>query len=328
MQEKILTLLKNGPSFVSGQRISADLGITRAAVWKKILALRKKGFVIEAVPSKGYRLISSPDLAGDVILPAILGGLWKDLRVYDSVESTNDLAMSLASKSLISSGTVLIADRQTRGKGRLNRIWESPGSRNIYMSMVIRPDLAPRDATMLTLLAAVAGARAVRSSCNIPVTIKWPNDLVVSDAKLGGILSEVRADPDRINIAVIGVGINVHMRPADFPGELRGFATSVRMAAGHAVPRNEIIIQLLKEMEHWYGILVTRGKAPLISAWRKESSTLGKMVRVAIGDHSVSGVARDIDENGMLVLETPAGRRMHISTGDVSQLRQLPNTEQ
>jgi BirA family biotin operon repressor/biotin-[acetyl-CoA-carboxylase] ligase len=323
MPEKILSLLKTGAAFVSGQKISADLGITRAAVWKKILSLRKKGFVIEAVPSRGYRLISPPDLSVEVILPRVQGGIWNDLRMYDSVESTNDLAMSLASKDGVSSGTVLVADRQTRGKGRLNRKWESPAGRNVYLSMVLRPELAPRDATILTVLAAVAGARAVRRVGNIPVTIKWPNDLVLSDRKLGGILSEMRTDPDRITVAVIGVGINVNMESADFPEELRGTATSVLMAAGRSIPRNEIIIQLLREMELWYGILITRGKEPLLDAWRKESSTLGRMVRVAIGSQTVSGIARDIDENGMLVLETRAGKKMNISSGDISLLRPL-----
>jgi BirA family biotin operon repressor/biotin-[acetyl-CoA-carboxylase] ligase len=133
----------------------------------------------------------------------------------------------------------------------------------------------------------------------------------------------MRTDPDRITVAVIGVGINVNMRAADFPEGLRGTATSVLMAAGHAVPRNEIIIQLLGEMEHWYGMLISRGKAPLLDAWRKESSTLGRMVRVVIGGQTVSGIARDIDENGMLILETHAGKQMHISAGDISLMRPL-----
>ena len=321
MPESILNLLKSSDSFVSGQDISSILGVTRAAVWKKILGLRKKGFVIEAVPSKGYRLISSPDLAADYLLPLVKGALWKELIVHDSVESTNDLAMSLAAKKGITAGTVLVADRQTRGKGRIGRRWESPGGTNIYMSLVIRPELAPRDVTMLTVLAAVAGARTIQETGNIPVTIKWPNDLVISDKKLGGILTEVRADPDRINLAVIGIGINVNMLSADFPEELRGIATSVRLEAGHAVSRNEIILQLLKEFEHWYGILIAKGRKPLLAAWRKDSSTLGKTVRIAIGDQTVSGVAEDIDENGMLVLTMQTGERRHISAGDITFVR-------
>jgi len=321
MPESILNLLKSSDSFVSGQDISSILGVTRAAVWKKILGLRKKGFVIEAVPSKGYRLISSPDLAADYLLPLVKGALWKELIVHDSVESTNDLAMSLAAKKGITAGTVLVADRQTRGKGRLGRRWESPGGRNIYASLVIRPELAPRDATMLTVLAAVAGARTIRKTGNIPVTIKWPNDLVIADKKLGGILTEVRADPDRINLAVIGIGINVNVLPADFPEQLRSDATSVRSAAGHAVARNDIIIQLLREFEYWYGILTTEGKKPLLHAWRKASSTLGRKVRIAIGNKTISGIADDIDDNGMLVIRMQSGECRNISAGDITFLR-------
>lgn len=321
MPESILKLLKSSVSFVSGQDISFSLGITRAAVWKKILRLREKGFVIEAVPSKGYRLVSAPDLAADYLLLQVKSALWKNLIVYDSVESTNDLAMSLAAEEGISPGTVIVADRQTRGKGRLGRRWESPEGMNIYMSMVIRPDLTPRDATMLTLLAGVAGARAVRKTGKLPVKIKWPNDLVISDKKLGGILTEVRADPDRINLAVIGMGINVNMLAPDFPEELRSIATSVRLAGGHPASRNEIIIQLLKEFEHWYDILTAKGKTPLLDAWRRDSSTLGRTVRVAIGDKTVSGIAEDIDNNGMLILRTTTGGYRNISAGDITFLR-------
>ena len=318
MPESILNLLKNRDAFVSGQEISTGLGITRAAVWKKISGLRQKGFVIEAIPSKGYRLISAPDLAADYLLPRIKGALWKELRVHDTVDSTNDLAMSLAAKEDITPGTVIIADRQTRGKGRLGRRWESPGGRNIYASLVIRPELAPRDATMLTVLAAVAGACAMQRTANIPVTIKWPNDLVISDRKLGGILTEVRADPDRISLAVIGIGINVNMLPADFPEELRSIATSVRSSAGHTVARNDIIIQLLREFEYWYGILTTEGKWPLLHAWRKYSSTLGRKVRIAIGKKTIYGIAEDIDDNGMLLIKMQSGEYRNISSGDIT----------
>lgn len=321
MPESILNLLTSCDAFVSGQEISTRLGVTRAAVWKKISGLRQKGFVIEAVPSKGYRLISAPELAADYLLLQVKGALWKQLLVHDAVDSTNDLAMSRAAKEGITSGTVIIAERQTHGKGRLGRRWESPGGKNIYMSLVIRPELSPRDVTMLTVLTAVAGVRAIRKTTNIPVTIKWPNDLVIADRKLGGILTEVRADPDRINLAVIGIGINVNMRPADFPEELRSIATSVRSAAGHTIARNDIIIQVLREFEHWYGILTREGKRPLLQAWRKDSSTIGRKVRIAIGNTNMSGIAEGIDDNGMLQLRMHSGECRNISAGDITFLR-------
>jgi len=320
MSETILSLLKSPEAFISGQEISNRLGISRAAVWKKIIALRNKGYVIQAVPSKGYCLKSAPDLAQDYLLMQIRSDLWKDIIVHDSVESTNDLAMSLATKGGIGPGTVLVADQQTRGKGRLNRTWESPAGTNIYISLIIRPELEPKDTTMLTVLAAVAGALALQRSCDIPVSIKWPNDLVISSKKLGGILTEVRADPDRVALAVIGMGINVNMNSRGLPEVIRDIATSVRIETGKKHPRNEIIIQLLREFEQWYNILKKEGKKPLLDAWRQNSSTLGRKVNVVMRDFSWTGIAEDIDDNGMLILKMQSGERKTISSGDISFL--------
>ncbi|MBI5633696.1 MAG: biotin--[acetyl-CoA-carboxylase] ligase [Nitrospirae bacterium] len=318
MPNAILSLLKGADNFTSGQEISRRLGISPAAVWKKILALRNKGYVIEAMPSRGYCLKNAPDLAEDYLLMQIRSDFWKDLMVRDSVESTNDVAMSLAAKGGIFPGTVIVADHQTRGKGRLGRTWESPAGKNIYLSLIIRPELEPRDTTMLTILAAVAGALALQRSCNIAVSIKWPNDLVISDKKLGGILTEVRADPDRVAVAVIGIGINVNMNSRNLPEAIRDTATSVRIVTGKNHQRNEIIIQLLGEFEKWFSILKKEGKKPLLDAWRNNSSTLGRKVNVVMRDVTWSGIAEDIDDSGMLILKMRSGERKTISTGDIS----------
>lgn len=318
MQDTILSLLKDANPFISGQEISNHLGISRAAVWKKILALRNKGYLIDALPSKGYCLKSAPDLAQDYLLMQVKSNLWKNIIVHDSVESTNDLVMSLATKEGITPGTVLVADQQTKGKGRLGRTWESPAGRNIYLSLLIRPGLEPKDTTMLTILAAVAGALALQRSCNIAVSIKWPNDLVISGKKLGGILTEVRADPDNVAFAVIGMGINVNMACRNLPDVIKDIATSVRIETGKNHSRNEIIIQLLREFEKWFIILKRDGKKPLLDAWRKNSSTLGRKVNVSMRDASWSGLAEDIDDNGMLILKMRSGERKTISSGDIS----------
>ena len=323
MKDTILSLLQGNVAFMSGEEISCRLGITRAAVWKKVIALRKKGFIIEAVRSKGYRLISAPDLSQEYLMSHLPGGLWKEVLVYDSVESTNELAMSLAAKDDIPSGTVFIADLQTRGKGRLGRKWESPKGMNISMSLLIRPDLRPRDATMLTVLSAVSAVSALQKRCGIPVSIKWPNDLMTAGKKLGGILTEVRADPDRINIAVIGIGINVNMTAGDVPESLQDIATSVRQAKGEMFCRNEIIIQILRDFDYWYRILETVGRTPLLDAWRKNSSTLGRNVIARTGETSVSGKAIDIDDDGMLILQLDSGGLTTIRAGDITLLRSI-----
>ncbi|MBI5848550.1 MAG: biotin--[acetyl-CoA-carboxylase] ligase [Nitrospirae bacterium] len=320
MSESVLSLLQGADDIISGQDISNRLGISRAAVWKKILALRNKGYIIEALPSKGYCLKSAPDLGEDYLRLNSRSDLWKRLIVHDSVESTNDLAMSLVTKGEIAPGTVLVADHQTRGKGRLGRTWESPAGKNIYITLIIRPELEPRDTTMLTIVAAVAGALTLQKSCNIAVSIKWPNDLVMSDKKLGGILTEVRADPDRVAVAVIGIGMNVNMNAGNLPEVIKDTATSVKIETGKNHRRNKIILQLLREFEKWYGILKKEGKKPLLDAWRTNSSTLGRKIKVIMRDDTWSGIAEDIDENSMLILRMHSGERKTISSGDISFL--------
>jgi BirA family biotin operon repressor/biotin-[acetyl-CoA-carboxylase] ligase len=321
MSENIIDLLKKNNDYYSGVKISAELGTTRAAVWKKITALRKKGFIIEAVPSKGYRLVRSPDLSAEYIRSAVKGELWKDIFVYDLVSSTNELAMLLATKEGRMANTVIIADSQKKGKGRLGRQWVSPPGRNIYMSMAFKPNLDTRDATMLTLLAAVACAHAIKKISALPGSIKWPNDLVLSGKKLGGILTEIRADIDKVNLAVVGIGINVNMEEEDFTDEIRSIATSIKKESGQYCSRNELIIEVLRQFERFYNLLINQGKSPLLNEWKILSSTLGKSVKVVIGEETLVGLAEDIDDNGMLILKLDSGLRRLISAGDITLLR-------
>ncbi|MFZ2198396.1 MAG: biotin--[acetyl-CoA-carboxylase] ligase [Thermodesulfovibrionales bacterium] len=321
MPESIIDLLKKNDDFYSGGKISAELGISRAAVWKKITSLRKKGFIIEAAPSKGYRLISFPDLSEEYIKSAVKGDFWKDIFVYDRVNSTNQLAMFLAAKDDLLTSIVIIADSQEKGKGRLGRSWISPPGRNIYMSIAFKPGLDTSDATMLTLLTSVACAHAIKKISGLQVSIKWPNDLILSGKKLVGILTEIRADIDKVNLAVIGIGMNVNMGKGDFPEEIRSIATSIKEESGKCCSRNELVIEILRQIEHFYGMLIELGKYPLLNEWKILSSTLGKSVKVVIGDETLIGLAEDIDDNGMLILELSSGLRRRISAGDITLLR-------
>lgn len=321
MPEKIINLLKINNGYYSGTRISAVLGISRAAVWKKIISLRKKGFVIEAVPSKGYMLVRSPDLSAAYIKSAVKGGFFKEIFVYDLVSSTNELAMKLATKEDFRENTVIIADSQEKGKGRLGRKWISPPGKNVYMSIVFKPRLETRDATMLTLLSAVASAYAIKEISGLPVSIKWPNDLMLSGKKLGGILTEIRADIDNVNLAVIGIGINVNMEGGDFKSEIRSIATSMKEESGEYYSRNELVIEILKQFWHFYSILINMGKFSLLNEWKILSSTIGKRVKVVIEGEKLIGLAEDIDDNGMLILKLDSGLRRQISAGDITLLR-------
>ena len=321
MPENILRLLKGKKDYVSGQEISSELGITRAAVWKKIRTLRNKGFLIIAAPSKGYKLIKSPDLSVDEIKAHVLGGFWKQVLFYERVDSTNETATTLSVDSDSEAGTVILADSQNNGRGRLGREWVSPPSVNIYMSIILKPEMAPKDSTLLTILAAVACTCALRKASGLEISIKWPNDLMMLEKKIGGILTEVRFEPDRIKVAVIGMGINVNIKNKDFPSGIRQIATSLKEETGVYYSRTKIIMLLLEEFETWYKILGGKGRGPLLEKWKELSSTIGKKVNVSAGKEVFSGRAEGIDEEGLLIIKMQSGLLRKINAGDVTILK-------
>ena len=329
MFEGIVRMFKEKDGFISGEEMSRRLGITRAAFWKKIKALRERGYVIEGSTAKGYRLIKTPEFSVEELKILVKGDFGKEIIFHESIDSTNTLAMELAEKG-VPHGTVVIADRQLKGKGRLGRTWFSPPKGNIYMSVIVRPEIEPKDATLLTIMSAISCARAVRNSTGIEVKIKWPNDLMVSERKLGGILTEMKSDQDRIVFAVIGIGINVNASLDAFPSDVRAAAASVieelRKGKGikgdsPEISRTLIIAAILNELERWFKVLIKGGRIQLINEWKKLSSTLGRKVKVVSGKDTFSGIAEDIDDEGMLILRLPSGGLKKISAGDVIMLR-------
>lgn len=313
-------LLKNEGSYLSGEALASSMGVTRAALWKRVNALRERGFVIEAERGRGYRLLEPPDLSAEVLRTYARGKLGREVIFYESLDSTNDTAMGLASGGA-AHGTVVLADEQRKGRGRLGRRWASPQGRNIYMSIILRPGMRPREAALITLMAAVSAATAIREKTGLGAGIKWPNDLIAGGRKLGGILTEVRSDPDRVLHAVVGVGINVNMAQSDFPHSIRGSATSVFMETGKRHRRTPIVAALLGCLEGELERFTKEGRGPLLEEWRRLSSTLGKTVRVDAGDEEITGVALDIDDEGRLVLKAGDGLR-RISSGDLTMLRE------
>lgn len=312
MSEQIIKLLKAG-GFVSGALIGKELGITRSALWKRINSLREKGFKIEASPGKGYRLIDTPDFSVEELRTLIKGQIGKEIIFIKKTSSTNDLARGMEPLH----GTVFIADTQTKGRGRLGRLWVSPPNSNIYMSIILKPDILPKDATLLTLISAVSSTRALREQTGIDVTIKWPNDLMIGSRKLGGILLEVRSEPDRIVFALAGIGININMPIKSLPLELRAVSTSILEETGKRFKRTYLIARILNEME----AVLNMPRAFLLNEWRALSSTLGKQVAVTTSNETIKGLAVDIDNEGRLILKTPDGSIKNISSGDLIHLR-------
>lgn len=254
------------------------------------------------------------------IKTAAAGRAVREIIYIESLDSTNRLAMELGDKGALH-GTVVIAGSQTKGRGRLGRRWESPAGVNIYMSVILRPDLEPKDATLLTVLSSVASARAIRGETGLNAEIKWPNDLMCRDKKLGGILTELRLISGKILFAVTGIGINVNAAGDDFPPELSATATSVMIETAAKQDINKIIPSVLNKLDDCYNNLLQKGTRPLLDEWRSLSSTLGRHVRVTTGSGIYTGIAQDIDDKGMLILRLSSGELRKVSEGDLNILR-------
>jgi BirA family biotin operon repressor/biotin-[acetyl-CoA-carboxylase] ligase len=320
-EEMVLAFLAEaGDDFVSGEAISDKLGLSRAAVWKHVNGLRAQGYRIDALPARGYRLVEIPDRLTALELRPLLSthDLGQVLHCYDVLPSTNDLAKQLAEEGG-GHGEVVIAESQTAGRGRRGRAWVSPPQKSLYLSVIIRPDLPPQRASEMTLVASVALCEAVRHA-GVNAVIKWPNDVLVDGRKLAGILVEMAAEMDRVQWLVIGMGVNLNLATGDLPEDLRDIATSVAAERGEPVPRALFTAALLGGLEEWLDRHSAEGFGAVREAWRSLSGTLGREVRVSLGDGEVTGVAEDIDESGALLVRGASGLT-RVVAGEVHLLR-------
>ena len=320
-EELVLAFLAEaGDEFVSGEAISGKLGLSRAAVWKHVNSLRAAGYRIEAVPARGYRLAEVPDRLTALELRPLLNthDLGRELHCYDELGSTNDRAKELAEEGA-EHGEIVVAEAQTAGRGRRGREWVSPARKNLYFSVILRPELPPSRAAELTLVASIAICDAARQA-GVDAGIKWPNDVLASGKKLAGILTELAAEPDRVHWAVVGVGVNVNARPEDFPEELRGEATSLLIERRSPAPRSLFAAACFTALEEWLDRHAEQGFGVIRDAWRERSVTLGREVSVKTEGREIVGVAADIDAQGALLVRGRAGLE-RVLAGDVALLR-------
>lgn len=320
MKEAILRLLKERqPEHVSGEEICKNLNVTRTAIWKHVQALRESGYQIEARPRAGYTLTGIPDR----LYPAeILDGLanrflGRNIYYRDSVSTTNETAKELARKGA-EEGALVVAEEQTGGKGRLGRRWFAPKHKGIWFSLIFYPPVLPPEANQITMLAAVAVASAIQKETGITTGIKWPNDLLVGDKKICGILTELSAEMERINYLVVGIGINVNQDKTDFPEDLWESAASLKTHSGRKIDRVRLLQAVLAEFERWYGIWLDRGFAPVLDRWKELSISLNRPVRIQTSNKSWEGWAEDIDGDGALLLRLPGGELRRVISGEVS----------
>lgn len=314
VREKALELLATGET-VEGAKLARELGVSRNAVWKVMKSLRKAGYEIEAVTNRGYRLLSAPDRLNGAEIRRWLtaGAIGRELEIHGLLDSTNNRAKALAAAGA-AHGTVVIADSQSGGRGRLGRSFFSPEHSGVYLTVILRPECAPDRAGLLTSLAAVAAARAVEKVSGADVKIKWVNDLYLNGKKICGILTEagLGLEAGRLEYAVVGVGINVNRM--SFPPELREIATSVGNETGFSPDRNRLIAEILNELEALYGDLEA---GAFLEESRRRSNVIGRTVTVLEGGKQYPAKALDIDGQGRLVIETEEGKAC-LNYGEVS----------
>lgn len=321
MKNKILEELKSaGGQSVSGEEISRKLGISRTAVWKHISKLRSEGYTIESQTNSGYRLVGSPDVLSLSELAPFLHTdfIGRNIKYFDSVSSTNTYAKKAAEKPFVE-GTVIIADEQTEGRGRLGRHWVSTRGKGIWMSIMLKPDILPADAPKLTIAAAYAVSKAVLRCCQLDTRIKWPNDIVAGGKKLCGILTEMSAEADEINSVIVGIGINANLEIDDFGSEVSSIATSIKAEIGRTVSRKALVASVLNEFEEVYEDFVKEGSIKsFIEEYKNKSAVLGKEIRVISKKEEIIGLAVDISGEGHLIVELADGVLKEIMSGEVS----------
>lgn len=319
MDDEILRLLREHSSaFLSGEELSRRLKVSRTAVWKRMKQLRAMGYEIEGSTRSGYRLLRSPDLLTASEIGPLLKTKWMGKRIhhFQTIDSTNSKAYQFGLNGA-AEGEVVISESQEKGRGRLGRQWFSPPCLNLYLSVILRPNIPPHQAPLMTVMAAVAAADAIRNFSGLLPLIKWPNDILLRGRKVAGLLNEIHSEMDRIHFVILGIGVNLNTDEKTFSKEIRSIATSLKIEMGQMVSRRDFLLTLLLELEKWYSIFLEQGGPVLLDAWRDRADIKGRSVRVTSFGETVTGRAIDIDSEGALILETAEGKQKTVRAGDV-----------
>jgi BirA family biotin operon repressor/biotin-[acetyl-CoA-carboxylase] ligase len=322
MDQTILELFRRKQGgVVSGEELSSSLGVSRTAVWKHIKTLQSIGYRIDAVPSQGYRLVSSPDILvpAEISAGLVTRRIGHRLICFRETESTNMVAFRLAEEGA-EEGTVVVSEAQHHGKGRMGRRWESPPGVNLYCSLILCPPIFPMQAAQLTFLSAVAVARAISETTALQPEIKWPNDVLVGGRKVAGLLNEMSAETEKINFIVLGIGININMRQDQFPEDLRHPATSLALEAGRDISRLDVTRALLTALDDFYDAYLAHGYDPIREEWLSRCTMNGREVRVTFQNSVQEGMVMGIDEDGALLIRLHDGRVERVMAGDVTML--------
>lgn len=321
MRDQILKELKcHTTGYVSGEELSNKLQVSRTAIWKYIKQLKAMGYVIESQTKKGYKLLDSPDslLAYEIGEGLNTEFIGSNIDFLEQVDSTNLYAKRIAEKGF-SDGTVILANEQLKGKGRLGRSWTSPKDKGIWMTIMLKPNINPAQAAKVTLLTACAVNKAIEDNCDIKSKIKWPNDIICNGKKLCGILTEMNAELDEIHYLIVGIGINVNLDIEEFPEELHSTATSIKIEKGIDVSRKELVKSILNNFEVYYKTFLKTGSiSQFISEYREKSAVIGRDVNIISSTVKFKGRVLDISEEGQLLVQLEDGSIKEVISGEVS----------
>jgi BirA family biotin operon repressor/biotin-[acetyl-CoA-carboxylase] ligase len=318
----LLTLLaENATIVISGARIAKEIGVSRSTVWRRVQRLRELGVKVKGQPATGYFLEQVPDiLTPDMLRHRLKGSLFgKHIHHFFKTDSTNRVALELGHAGE-PEGTVVLAEEQTAGRGRAGRAWLSERAAGIYVTLLLRPRLAPVQAPLLTMMAGLSVHGAAEAVTGLNVDLKWPNDLLIGGKKAGGILTEMHAEPSQVRFVIVGIGLNVNQEK--FPGELANIATSLRIETGKPQSRMELLVRLLREFESDYNRFLREGVSGVVERFETASSyARGKRVRVSNGSESYVGTTAGLGPEGLLQVEREDGRLMTVIAGDVAEAR-------
>lgn len=321
-RDKILSILYNSfGHWVSGEDISRELGISRTAVWKNINILRDTGYIIESSNKSGHRLTSSNNILNEFavrqnLTTSVFGK--RDIHIFESIGSTNIEAFQLATAGA-PEGTIVLADSQNAGKGRMGRAWSSPSGKNVYISVILRPTIPPYLAPRLTIVTAVALSDTLKDAGVPEHRIKWPNDILVKDKKLSGILTEMKGDTDAIEFIITGIGININATLDDYPPELHSTVTSLNIILNRITDRNDFIALLLSNFEKNYNRFLQGEFSGILTTWKEQADIVNREIKVQQFNEIFSGRVIDLNEDGNLIVDTGVEIRT-VNSGDINYL--------
>ena len=324
MKEEILRLLRSADGYISGQELCNRFGVSRTAVWKAINQLKEAGYEIEAQQNKGYRLMAAPDLMTEAEIKSLMHTEWvaKEVLYFDTIDSTNTKAQELAEKGY-PSGTLVVADKQESGKGRRGRSWVSPSGTGIFMTLMIKPDINPNNASMLTLVAALAVAQAITSVTGEEALIKWPNDIMLNSKKVSGMIVESICE-EKVEAVIPGIGINVNN--SFFVDEIKDKATSLKLETFKEYDEDKLLNDFLevffKEYEKF-----KNGDYSFLDIVRDNFFLLDKEVYLNYYNEDIKGIVKGTDDRGMIIIESNS-KLLHLNSGEVTLTHNYSNLNQ